>query len=250
MSDHKLYIIGCGILGKQVSKSYTGESVGIVRSEQSIQALEQVGVSCLNKMPNDITMQNVLFCANGSPNQMEAINEFTIQNPLFDGLAILISSTSYYQGTQGRIDENSPHGVTPRAIQCKNLEELFKHNFKRGWILRCGGLFQEGRGPFNYLANTRQIPALPTGQQLALFSYRDLTRLINYLFQRPATEIETLLCTLPNCPTRFEYYRAAFQELKIPFHLDHSPCTGPEYKPNKLLSLFDLIDEHWSSSLS
>lgn len=249
MNSQKLYIVGCGILGKQVAKTYSGESLGIVRSEQSLNALKHENIACSTKIPNDITTQNVLFCANGSPNQIEAVNDFVKQNPNFEGMAILISSTSYYQGTQGYIDENSPSGTTQRAIQCKNLEELFQDNFKRGWILRCGGLFQEGRGPFSYLAKTQQIPSLPTGQQLALFSYRDLVRLVNHLFGRSANEMGILLCTLSNCPIRFEYYKAAFQKLEIPFHLEESPCAGPQYKPDKLLSQFELVDKHWFSAL-
>ena len=104
---------------------------------------------------------------------------------------------------------------TLRGPKHVEVENIFKSSFSRGWVLRCGRLFKEGRGPFAYLARTKQIPAIPTGQ--LFFSYRDLQRLVIFLLQKETQTTSTLLCAVAKCPTRFEYYKAAFEKLNLPF---------------------------------
>ena len=181
MSKNQLIMIGCGVLGKLVFHQWAGSFTGIVKSNDSAEALSLEGINVSTSMPSNLDSESVVFATNGSPNQFEAIKSFVSLNPNFHGKAILISSTSYYQGTQGPVNEESQGGNTPRSIACQEAEEAFTSSFKRGWILRCGGLFGPGRGPFAYLSRTRQIPPISTGQQLALFSYRDLQRLIIFL---------------------------------------------------------------------
>lgn len=249
MSEQTLMIIGCGILGRLVSHSWVGSSIGIVRSEVSVQRLIGEGIEGTTQFPTDLTNQNVLFCTNGSPNQIEVIKQFILSNQSFVGKAILISSTSFYQGIMGPINESSASGSTSRAIQCKLAEDIFRQHFHSGWILRCGGLFQPGRGPFSYLSQTRQIPPMPLGHELALFSYRDLARLVVFLLNSSSEKLTTILCTLSDCPTRFQFYRAACAKLEIPFEIPEISMIGPNYQPTRLLSFFDLEDKHWSAAL-
>ncbi len=249
MTNNKLIVIGCGILGKHIFKNWQGGFLGIVQSQNSMQELSALGISGNISIPSGISSESVIFAANGSANQLNAVQTFHALNPSFTGKAILISSTSFYQGVQGPVNENSTGGNTPRSMACQNLEQTFKSIFRKGWILRCGGLFQPGRGPFAYLSQTRQIPSLPTGQQLALFSYRDLQRLVIILLNKNNEQMSTLLCTLRTCPTRYDYYSAAFNKLNIPFNLAVTESCGPQYQPELLYQFFKPIDSHWNAAL-
>jgi len=250
MSNDSLIMIGSGVLGKQIFDYWNGSFTGIVKSHDSAIALSSEGIKASNEMPSNLDSQSVVFSTNGSPNQLEAIKSFVSLNPNFTGKAILISSTSYYQGTEGPVNEDSPGGDTPRSIACQEAEEAFTSSFKRGWILRCGGLFAPGRGPFTYLSRTRQIPPISTGQQLALFSYRDLQRLVIFLLNKDTQTISTLLCTVTKCPTRFEYYSAAFEKLNIAHQLPKDSPSGPLYQPDKLFQIFQPIDSDWTAALN
>ena len=250
MTHSSLIVIGCGVLGKHIFKHWNGNFTGIVKSLDSVKALSLEGINARHEMPNNLDSQSVVFATNGSPNQLEAIKSFASSNPNFTGKAILISSTSYYQGTQGPVNEDSKGGDTPRSIACQEAEEAFASVFKRGWVLRCGGLFEPGRGPFAYLSRTRQIPPISTGQQLALFSYRDLQRLVIFLLENEAQTISTLLCTVAKCPTRFEYYSAAFEKLNIVYQLPKDPLCGPIYQADKLFQIFQPIDFDWTAALN
>ncbi|MEE2924045.1 MAG: hypothetical protein VX619_04625 [bacterium] len=249
MSNNQLIVIGCGVLGKLIFYQWDGNFTGIVKSHDSVEALSLEGIIASTIMPSNLDTQSVVFATNGSPNQFEAIESFVDLNPNFTGKAILISSTSYYQGTQGPVDEESQGGNTSRSKACQEVENIFKSSFSRGWVLRCGGLFKEGRGPFAYLAKTKQIPAIPTGQQLALFSYRDLQRLVIFLLHKETQTTSTLLCTVAKCPTRFEYYKAAFEKLNLPFQLSKDPLSGPVYNSKKLFQIFEPIDSDWTTAL-
>ena len=249
MSANELIVIGCGVLGKRIFDNWQGKFLGIVRSQDSLNELSATGISGSTKIPSGLSLESVIFATSGSPNQLSAVEQFVSLNPKFSGTAILISSTSYYQGVQGPVNETSAGGNTPRSIACQKLEHAFKSSFDAGWILRCGGLFEAGRGPFAYLSRTGQIPPLPTGQQLALFSYRDLQRLVLILLKEKTKQVSTLLCTLRNCPTRYDYYSAAFSKLNIPFNLSATAPCGPQYEPEKLYRIFEPIDSHWNDAL-
>ena len=136
--------------------------------------------------------------------------------------AVYISSTGYYGGPAGPVDEGTPPGTDTHAQGIAAGEALF-----RAWagpggvVLRCGGLYRRGRGPMSALAKRGAPPLGPPDRTLALIHYEDATEAAWCALHHPAPQ-PTYLAVTPPCPTRREFYMAACVVLGLDL-----PSFGP-----------------------
>ncbi len=123
--------------------------------------------------------------------------------------AVVISSTSYYGVPHGPVDEDTPPGRSDRALRCVGMEKVFRDWAGAGGVvLRCGGLYQKGRGPMSALERRGEAPLGPPDKTLALIHYADAGTAAFEALRHPAPR-DTYLAVTPPCPTRQAFYQAA-----------------------------------------
>lgn len=224
----RLIIWGAGELGSRVARCWwqtESEVVGYTKTTNRHATLSALGVEphlgspAGSLQPDDI----LLLSLPGHTNQQQAVQQLIEQDVPAPARAVFISVTGYYGATTGLISEGSPQGDGPRPASIAQTEQTFwRWAGQSGVILRLGGLYCDGRGPFSALARRGRVGRLaPPDKTMALVHYDDAAAAICAALQHPAPEQHYLVVT-PPCPTRQEFYEAACQKLGLP---------KPEYEP-------------------
>jgi nucleoside-diphosphate-sugar epimerase len=123
--------------------------------------------------------------------------------------------------------EDTPPGEEARATEIARVEQLFRQwAGSRGVILRLGGLYCPGRGPFSALARRRSFRLGPPDKTLALIHYADAATATWAALRHPAPE-PVYLAVTPPCPTRYDFYQAACRQLNLPEPTFSEPLRQP-----------------------
>lgn len=229
----RLLIWGAGELGSRVGRRRAqagGRVLGFTRSPHRHPALRSWGIEphtgapAARIRPDD----HLLLALPGHRTQQEAVQRLIAAQIEPPARALFISVTAIYGNTAGSLREETPPGSDDRSAAIAAAEQLFRDwAGTRGVILRLGGLYCDGRGPFSALARrgsvTRQAPPNKT---MALLHYEDAAAAVVAALNHPAPEAVYLAVT-PPCPTRQEFYRAACAKLGLPEPGYAPPLAAP-----------------------
>lgn len=215
----RLLIWGAGELGGRVGALWVqrGEpALGLTRSADRHEALRRRGIEPRIASAADLLQPDdiLLLALPGSANQQGAIETLT-GRPL-PARAVLISSTAYYGTPHGRVNEDTPPGNDERARAAAAAERVFRAWAEdRGVIIRLGGLYGPGRGPFAALVRRGTAPVGPPDRTLALIHYDDAATATLGALRHAAPE-PIYVGVVPPCPTRREFYEAACRLAGLP----------------------------------
>lgn len=232
----RLIIWGAGALGGRVGVLWAqhGEPVlGFTRSHERHAMLRHQGIlprtgSAASWLEADDTL---LLALPGSANQQVAVEALADRPP--PARAVLISSIGYYGTPHGRVDEGTPPGSDERARAAMAAEHAFRAwAGAHGVVLRLGGLYGPGRGPFAALRRRGAAPAGAPDRTLALIHYDDAATATLAALRHPAPE-STYVGVVPPCPTRREFYQAACRRARL---------LEPAFEPplNRPLAAYDV----------
>ena len=99
----------------------------------------------------------LLICIAGTDALKAAIERVAHRTP--PHRVVLTSSTGFYNGLGGPLDETSEPGPSQRAQNIAECERIFRDwAGTSGTILRLGGLYRQGRGPLNALKKRGHVP--------------------------------------------------------------------------------------------
>jgi nucleoside-diphosphate-sugar epimerase len=201
----RLVVYGAGELGGRVARRWHGDVLAVTRTTARHAALAAEGIDATTTPPELRADDHVLLATNGSANQAE-VAEALVGDV---ARAVLISSTGIY-GTErtGFVDVRTPPGDTDRARAVLAAEAAFRQWAPDGVVLRCGGLYRQGRGPLSGLLRRGTAPAGPPDRTLALVHYDDAATAALGALQHPAPEA-TYLVVGPDNPTREAFYTTA-----------------------------------------
>lgn len=209
-----LIIWGAGTLGRLVGAQWDGDVAGYTKTTRSHDLLQEMEITPYIGSPIDAMTQSdhLLLALPGHQRQMEAIKRLAESN-IVPKRSVLISSTGYYGGVSGVVDENSSAGTSPRAQAIAQMETAFwAWTGARGVILRPGGIYSAERGPFTVFKRRGTLPEKPMNRTLALIHYEDVATAAVNALTHPDPEPIYLAVTHPT-PTRGEFYRAAVEQL-------------------------------------
>ncbi|RMF03101.1 MAG: hypothetical protein D6768_06700 [Chloroflexi bacterium] len=230
---NRLLIWGAGELGGRVGRLWAqagGRTLGFTRSSHRHPALQGWGIEphtgspAAHLRPGD----HLLLALPGHRAQQQAVQHLIAAQVEPPARAVFISVTAIYGDTAGSLREETPPGSDDRSSAIAAAEQTFRDwAGTQGVILRLGGLYCNGRGPFSALARrgsvTRQAPPNKT---MALLHYEDAAAAVVAALNHPAPEAVYLAVT-PPCPTRQEFYRAACAKLGLPEPAYAPPLDTP-----------------------
>ncbi len=238
-TDGTLRIWGAGALGGRVGARWRLD-VGAVHaytlSTARHGALRASGIDVSTGSPrSDLTPKDSLLLAlPGHEAQGAAIRELAALRP--PARSILISSIGVYAGADGTVDEDGPLGTTPRAQHILAVETRFRDwAGPDGVVIRAGGLYAPGRGPYAALRRRGAPPPGPRSGVLGLIHYDDLATAVLAALLHPAPA-PCYLAVVPPCPPRQVFYEAACRRagLSPPSRIDPPHAPFVDYLPRRL----------------
>ena len=234
----RLIVWGAGELGSRVlalAAAYGLEGIGYTRTDKRHEQLRQARLLARKGSPAKQLREDdaLLFAIAGSAQQYEAI--VSLKQPC-PQIAVLISSVGYYGQPNGPVDEQTPAGTTEHALRVAKTETVFRAwAGERGIIVRLGGLYRPGRGPFAVFKRRGTVPLGPPDRTLALIHYEDAAQasFAAFLHKKPEP---VYLGVTPPCPSREAFYRAASSKAGLPDTVFASPLNQPlvEYDVSQL----------------
>lgn len=219
----KLVVYGAGELGGRVVETWGlhGSCLALTATPRRHQELARMGADTGTGAPGErLGRDDVLLIAlAGNRAQLAAVRELS-KYPA-PSRAVFVSSTGYYgttelrRGTGAVIDEETPGGRSERAQEVAEAEDAFRAwAGAQGVILRLGGLYRPGRGPFSALVRRQSAPGGAPDRTLALIHYEDAASAAATALtvDRPAS---VYVGVVPPCPSRRAFYRAACAKAKL-----------------------------------
>lgn len=225
----RIVIWGAGALGERVAEigSARGPVIAVTATTARHAALEALGAEpCLPEdAPPLRTSDRLLLAVPGSDRQYEVLQRLSVE-PAPDRV-VAISTIGIYGQPSGHVDEDTPLGRDPHARRAFRFEQSV-----RAWggpgtvVLRMGGLYEPGRGPYAALARKGETRLGPPDRTLALTHYDDAAAATARALTIPDPEDTYVVVTSP-CPSRLAFYEAACARLGIPLVPFEAP-TGLE----------------------
>ena len=215
----RLIVWGAGALGGRVGSIWTQSGapvLGFTRTPERHAELRQRGiVPALGSAVGVLTPDDALLLAlPGSTSQYAAVEALALTQP--PARAVLVSSTGYYGTPHSRVDEDTVAGNDPHAHTVQAAEVAFRAwAGASGVVLRLGGLYCSGRGPFAALQRRGVVPPGPPDKTLALIHYDDAATATLAALRHPSPE-STYVGVVPPCPTRREFYEQACRVAGLP----------------------------------
>lgn len=143
----QIAIYGCGWLGRSLAEKLSKKHTvfGAVRSDASMQKLQQQGIGAFQEPDKDSAFWDVESLVISVPpreNYLETLENLAQNCGKSVKQIVLLSSTSVYANEEGYFDEQS--AVVQESVVAQG-EVLFKRLFTDGVIVRLGGLMGEDR---------------------------------------------------------------------------------------------------------
>lgn len=257
----RLIVWGTGELGGRVAERWAaagGAAIGLTLTEQRHAELRAVGVEPRIGSPTGWLQADdvLLLTIPGHARQHEAVEQLLAAHTPAAHRAVFISVTGYYGLPRPEltiINEATPGGVDKRAMSIAASEQAFRQwAGDGGVILRAGGLYCRGRGPFNAVARRGYPRPGPPNKSLALIHYDDIATAVLAALQHPQPEAVYNVLSPPT-PTRQTLYTAICQKLNLPAPTFEEPLPYPpvQYDVSRLRR--DLLPDpaypHWQAAL-
>ena len=251
----RLWVWGCGELGTRVGKKWIrdgGICTGITQTTGRHNELLKLGFSVALDGPSEFDADDhLLICVPGTQRLQSVIDGLAgKQTPK---RAVVTSSTGYYHGVSGPIDDHTPAGDTPRAQEIAKMENSFSEwTGHCGVVIRLGGLYRPGRGPLNAFKKRGSAPAGAGDKTLALIHYDDAAQ-ASYAALKHNGPQTAYIGVTPPCPTRRDFYMAAsvMLDVNLPSFGRNSGQAPAQYQVDSLRR--DLLPEpeypRWQAAL-
>ncbi len=226
-----LIVWGAGELGGRVARRWLhteSAATGYTNTPARHAALAAAGITPrLGSPAAELTPDVVLLLSlPGHTVQQQAVQQLVESRAPVPRRVVFISVTGYYGSAPGPIREETPPGEGSRPASIAQAEQTFwRWAGSAGVILRLGGLYCDGRGPYSALARRGKAGrSAPPNKTMALIHYDDAAAAVVAALKHPAPE-PVYLAVTPPCPTRHEFYRAACHKLGLP-EPDFDPPLG------------------------
>lgn len=213
----ELVIWGTGELGGRVGARWDGGPVrGYTATTARHDALRARGIRPVVGAPDDLAGADALLLAlPGHGAQGDAVRHAVEHGLSAPRRVVLVSTTGVYGTPTGVVDEESAPGDDARSRSIAAVEAAFRAwAGAAGVVIRLGGLYGPGRGPGAALARRGSARPGPANRTLPLIHYDDAATAVLVALQIPAPEARYLAVT-PPCPTRGQFYRAAYARLGL-----------------------------------
>ena len=214
----RLIIWGAGELGSRVGylwRQAGGPVIGFTQTNKRHAELRSAGIKPKLGSPRDLLRpgDGLLFSLPGHASQRQSVQFLAAISP--PARAVFISSTGFYGLPAGVVNERTPagEGNRPAAIEAAE-QDFFNWAGDSGVIIRLGGLYGPGRGPFAALARRGTARFGPPNKTLPLIHSDDAAAAIVAAFMHPSPQ-PVYLAVIPPCPTRREFYTAACKQLDL-----------------------------------
>ncbi|GAB4426492.1 MAG: hypothetical protein Kow0031_06260 [Anaerolineae bacterium] len=217
-----MIVWGAGELGGRVGKIWREEGgavVGCTQTDRRHAELRAAGIQPQLGSPATLLQPDdaLLLAIPGHTNQQAAVRQLAESGAPLPARVVFISVTGYHGDSGGPVTPESPPGEGSRSASIAAAEADFRQwAGDRGVVIRMGGLYCDGRGPFSALARRGKITRqAPPDKVMALMHYDDAAAATAAALAHPAPARVYLGVTVP-CPTREEFYTAACAKLKLP----------------------------------
>lgn len=233
MDGRRLVIWGCGELGTRVARLWIdagGAALGVTRTEDRHDVLRDAGIephagSAVEVLHRDDLL---LLCVPGN-DALHACAEDLRASGTHPERAVMTSSTTYYGGPSGPVDERTPPGDTDGARAAVEAERAFRRAAgSRAVIVRLGGLHHsdgDGAGPGAAVRRRLSMRPGPPDRTLSLIHYADAALAVRAALVHPAPE-PTYVAVTPPLPSRREFYEALAADLDGALALRFTDPTG------------------------
>ncbi len=141
-------------------------------------------------------------------NFLEEIKKASIQK------VVLVSSTSVYDDSQGKVTEKvEPKPETIAGKQLRQVEELFLHTAElQTTVVRFGGLYGGSRQPANYLAGRKDL--LDGDAPVNLINRQDCINILTEILKQEAFGI-VFNAVNPDHPKKADFYIKKAKEMGL-----------------------------------
>ena len=226
-----LTVWGAGELGSRIGAGWhAGPVWGYTATPARHAALAAAGIGPRTGAPLALPAESVLVLAlPGHARQGETVRQLAARGLVAPRRVVLVSTTGVYGMPRGVVDETTPPDTSARAQSIAAVEAEFRAwASERGVIMRLGGLYGPGRGPGAALARRGSAQPGPANRTLPLIHYDDAAAAVVAAL-RMVAPAPCYLAVTPPCPTRGDFYRAAYARLGLgepPFDapLPHPPA--------------------------
>lgn len=169
-------VIGAGNLGIALIAHLTGEVLAVTRTAERHPALRAAGARPTTDWPTVAPTDRWVLALPGSDAQRAAVEALGDQPA--PAIAVMVGTTGLHAPYTGTVGPDSPAGTGPRSDAAARAEQAFRAWAPHGTIVRCGGLWREGRGPAAAFARTRTAPPGPPDAPIPLIHYDAAAALI------------------------------------------------------------------------
>ncbi len=226
----RLVVWGAGELGGRVAAMWAAQKqpvLGLTQSSARHESLRRQGVEAqIGNAQNILETDDVLLLSLPGNAKQKAAAE-ALATTAVPARTVFISSTGYYGTPQGSVSEETPSGDSDHAKAVETAELAFRAwAGTRGVVLRLGGLYRPGRGPFSALLRRGTAPVGAPNRTLSLIHYADAARATLTALQHPSLE-STYIGVVTPCPTRQEFYTHACQLAELPEPVFDAPLPHP-----------------------
>ena len=231
-----LIVYGAGELGARVAQRWVkqgGRAIGVTLSTKRHGDLAGFVIQPVLKdhfrVPTEAA--SWVLATPGSQNQSEAIRQLSGHD--LTGRAVLCGSTAIFRREE-----------TERKRRAHEMERVFSTwAGDRGVVLRLGGLYREGRGPFNSLKNGRIPPPAPGSRALPLVHYDDAATAVLNAVTLSRADSWYAVASQP-VPTRGEFYELASKQLGVDVPLTDHQMDMPDFELSRTREAI-LVDMEW-----
>lgn len=204
-------LIGAGTLAEALIPLLDGPIVAVTATPTRHPALRARGALPTVEVPSTTASDRVVLMVPGSAGQAAAIASLRGERP---GRAVLVGTIGIHAPYVGVVRPDSPPGAGPRATDAVHAEAVFRAWCPGGVVLRCGGLWREGRGPAAAFERKGSAPEGPPDAPLPLIHYDEAARAIAALLLHPAPPAVVLGVTAST--TREAFYAGLAASLGLP----------------------------------
>ena len=202
-----LVVVGAGELGARVGRQWVesgGECIAVTKSENRHLNLREMGMKpvVVDSFEAPPVPAFWLFSTPGSQNQLFAMQ--TVGQVARVRRAVFCSSTVVFR--DNAFERKQRATAAERAF--------YQWSGTSGVVVRLGGLYRSGRGPFNSLRRGRVPPAQSGERLLPLIHYDDAATAVSNALRVPTPKDWYAVASKP-IPTRREFYRAAEEILGV-----------------------------------
>lgn len=215
-------ILGAGNLGSRVAARWDGDVVAVTATPARHGALVALGARPTTEWPALQPGDHLVIAIPGSAAQADAIDR--LARGVCPARVVLVGTVGFHAPYAGVITPSSPPGSSPRAMAAGSAEAKLRAWAPDAVVVRCGGLWCEGRGPAAAFARTGAAPLGPPDAPLPLIAYDEAASLV--LRALGEARPPAVVLGVTEQPTREQYYRELASSLGVTPPAFDAPTGG------------------------